>query len=217
MDTPIRIHVLSDGTKSRLVEFPRLNSFEDVNKLSEPTTTNWNILSCFSQRKPPRPRNSKVADTTKQDSRISIPPTIPPLELLKSKMTSRIEARPYAWPMDGAFNPRTTALVIIDMQKDCEFDIIFDDFELEIYLVTFQHLHSLCFTLAHSPPHTHSSPSSRHNPKANSPSLFPRRLPLHPRLLPHPNPNHNPPPNPPPDNLPRTLLPHLPHARRPPS
>jgi nicotinamidase-related amidase len=54
--------------------------------------------------------------------------------------------------MDGAFNPRTTALVIIDMQKDCEFDIIFDDFELEIYLVTFQHLHSLCFTLTHPLP-----------------------------------------------------------------
>ncbi|EHK99895.1 Isochorismatase-like hydrolase [Glarea lozoyensis ATCC 20868] len=33
-------------------------------------------------------------------------------------MTAQVEARPYAWPMDGAFNPRTTALVIIDMQKD---------------------------------------------------------------------------------------------------
>jgi hypothetical protein len=55
--------------------------------------------------------------------RISIPPIIPPLELLQpnSKMSSQIEARPYSWPMDGGFNPRTTALVIVDMQKDCEF------------------------------------------------------------------------------------------------
>ncbi|KZT68654.1 isochorismatase family protein [Daedalea quercina L-15889] len=31
----------------------------------------------------------------------------------------RIQARPYDWPHDGALSPANTALVIIDMQNDC--------------------------------------------------------------------------------------------------
>ncbi|TAQ87883.1 hypothetical protein B7494_g3799 [Chlorociboria aeruginascens] len=34
------------------------------------------------------------------------------------KMDSRVEATPYTWPHDNTFKPKTTALVIIDMQKD---------------------------------------------------------------------------------------------------
>ncbi|KAF4635319.1 hypothetical protein G7Y89_g2786 [Cudoniella acicularis] len=33
-------------------------------------------------------------------------------------MGPQVEATPYSWPVDGGFNPETTALVIIDMQKD---------------------------------------------------------------------------------------------------
>ena len=36
-------------------------------------------------------------------------------------MDSRIDASPYLWPHDSTFEPKTTALVIIDMQKDCKF------------------------------------------------------------------------------------------------
>lgn len=39
-----------------------------------------------------------------------------------SEMESSVEASPYNWPHDGSFDPKTTALVIIDMQKDCTFE-----------------------------------------------------------------------------------------------
>jgi len=33
----------------------------------------------------------------------------------------QLPAMPYDWPHDATFTPYTTALVIIDMQKDCTF------------------------------------------------------------------------------------------------
>lgn len=33
----------------------------------------------------------------------------------------QLPATPYDWPHDASFTPYTTALVIIDMQKDCEY------------------------------------------------------------------------------------------------
>ena len=33
---------------------------------------------------------------------------------------SKISARPYDWPHDGALSPKNTALVVIDMQNDCQ-------------------------------------------------------------------------------------------------
>jgi hypothetical protein len=33
----------------------------------------------------------------------------------------QLPAVPYDWPHDASFTPYTTALVIIDMQKDCEY------------------------------------------------------------------------------------------------
>jgi hypothetical protein len=40
------------------------------------------------------------------------------------KMASSIEAVPYKWPHDSSFDSKTTALVIIDMQKDCKYNSI---------------------------------------------------------------------------------------------
>jgi hypothetical protein len=40
-------------------------------------------------------------------------------------MQPRIEASPYLWPHDSTFDQKTTALVIIDMQKDCGCQHIF--------------------------------------------------------------------------------------------
>lgn len=37
-----------------------------------------------------------------------------------SDLTGQIRARPYDWPHDGSLNKFTTALVIVDMQKDCK-------------------------------------------------------------------------------------------------
>jgi hypothetical protein len=39
--------------------------------------------------------------------------------LSRSSIMARIEAEPYMWPHDNSFDPKTTALVIIDMQEDC--------------------------------------------------------------------------------------------------
>lgn len=33
--------------------------------------------------------------------------------------TEKIKADPYAWPLHGALFPENTALVLIDMQRDC--------------------------------------------------------------------------------------------------
>lgn len=33
----------------------------------------------------------------------------------------QVAALPYAWPYDASLSPTTTALVIIDMQRDCEY------------------------------------------------------------------------------------------------
>jgi len=37
------------------------------------------------------------------------------------RMEPDIEALPYRWPHDGSFDPKTTALIIIDMQMDCKY------------------------------------------------------------------------------------------------
>jgi hypothetical protein len=33
----------------------------------------------------------------------------------------RVDAQPYNWPHDASLDSKTTALVIIDMQKDCKY------------------------------------------------------------------------------------------------
>jgi len=35
----------------------------------------------------------------------------------------RVDAQPYNWPHDASMDSKTTALVIIDMQKDCKYTI----------------------------------------------------------------------------------------------
>ena len=45
------------------------------------------------------------------------PPRAPPHHKARK---GQIQAVPYNWPHDAAFNPFTTALVMVDMQRDCE-------------------------------------------------------------------------------------------------
>jgi hypothetical protein len=33
----------------------------------------------------------------------------------------RVDAQPYNWPHDAPMDSKTTALVVIDMQKDCQY------------------------------------------------------------------------------------------------
>lgn len=37
-----------------------------------------------------------------------------------SSSDCRVVADPYGWPHNGSLSPETTALVIIDMQRDCK-------------------------------------------------------------------------------------------------
>jgi hypothetical protein len=48
-------------------------------------------------------------------------PTLKPiLHRHLGNMESRVEASPYSWPHDGTLDQKTTALVVIDMQRDCK-------------------------------------------------------------------------------------------------
>lgn len=46
---------------------------------------------------------------------------------------AKLQAIPYKWPHDGTLDRSTTALVIIDMQKDCKSRILFSFPLLEVY------------------------------------------------------------------------------------
>lgn len=49
----------------------------------------------------------------------------------------QLAATPYDWPHDCTFTPYTTALVIIDMQKDCK---CLPSQELSVYQINIMHL-----------------------------------------------------------------------------
>jgi hypothetical protein len=68
-----------------------------------------------------RPKKRELPTIIKQstkgpDTRPTFKPT---LYRSNPDMQPRIEASPYLWPHDSTFDQKTTALVIIDMQKDC--------------------------------------------------------------------------------------------------
>lgn len=49
-------------------------------------------------------------------------PDLPRVMPLSKTKQGQLDAVPYDWPHDASFNKFTTALVIIDMQRDCESD-----------------------------------------------------------------------------------------------
>jgi len=111
----------SASTSPKLVQFPENN--EDK-KLPRPVTSTrssfpHNLLNCvrlFTSK--PREKKQSYQPQRVPERKILKTPTLSTLSL--SKMDSSIEAKPYKWPHDNSFDPKTTALVIIDMQKDCE-------------------------------------------------------------------------------------------------
>lgn len=106
-------------SKSNLIQFPRISDDEQSRK--ESTITAFprclfnNCVSFLGNKKPKKhrfPPRTQVPDC----KIVRIPQILP---LWHSKMDSSIDASPYKWPHDNSFDPKTTALVIIDMQKDC--------------------------------------------------------------------------------------------------
>lgn len=61
----------------------------------------------------------------------------------------QLPAMPYDWPHDASFSPYTTALVIIDMQKDCMYTDIVMYVVYEVYELIFL---SLCTRRLHGVP-----------------------------------------------------------------
>jgi hypothetical protein len=112
----------SANTSSRLVQFPESTYIEEKKPRKPVTSTQssfqLNVLSCFGFfTSKPREKKPQWAQRVPERTILKAP-TISTLSL--SKMDSSIEAKPYKWPHDSSFDPKTTALVIIDMQKDCE-------------------------------------------------------------------------------------------------
>jgi hypothetical protein len=124
MDGPLRAP-LGAGTSSKLVEFPESAWNNEEKKRAKRATPTRNyflrsILNCF-ETFSPKAREKKKSSRAQRilERRILRTPTV--LTLSLSKMDSNIEAQPYKWPHDSSFDPKTTALVIIDMQKDCKY------------------------------------------------------------------------------------------------
>lgn len=40
--------------------------------------------------------------------------------IMMPSTTNKVEAEPYAWPIRSSMSAETTALVVIDMQRDCK-------------------------------------------------------------------------------------------------
>jgi hypothetical protein len=113
-----------DGTKTKLAHFHRMSNDDPLDKAESTITPSvrQNLFNCFAFL---RPRKSeKYAEQIRRQNlerRTPTPSIIPALSFVK--MASQVDAAPYAWPVSGGMNPNTTALVIIDMQKDCEYHL----------------------------------------------------------------------------------------------
>jgi len=115
----------SANTSSRVVQFPQISSDNELERRSTKSTpaftrTLFNCFGLFHSAKP-KPKKRVSVSTPKQHGYIdrkSGTSTISTLSL--PRMDSSIDASPYKWPHDSSFDSKTTALVIIDMQKDCE-------------------------------------------------------------------------------------------------
>lgn len=117
-----------NGTSPKLVHFPRISS--DTSPLKHENTIDtsrkyhrsvFDIFSFLRSKRQEKP--ILIRDPDLPERKAPPKPIIQRHSILK--MESSVEALPYMWPHDGSLDPKTTALVIIDMQKDCKFDFTF--------------------------------------------------------------------------------------------
>jgi hypothetical protein len=113
-----------DGTKTKLAHFHRMSNDDPLDKAESMITPSvrQNLFNCFAFLRPRR--SEKYAEQIRRQNlerRTPTPSIIPALSFVK--MASQVDAAPYAWPISGGMNPNTTALVIIDMQKDCKYHL----------------------------------------------------------------------------------------------
>lgn len=113
------------GTNLKFVHFPRINDGSPQLKRESTATTSRNYHRGFLGHFPFLRLKRQERPILIKDSP-EVPLKKAPLKSIIQrhsilKMESSVEASPYMWPHDGSLDPKTTALVIIDMQKDCEF------------------------------------------------------------------------------------------------
>ncbi|CZR61441.1 related to amidases related to nicotinamidase [Phialocephala subalpina] len=110
----------TDETSPKIVTFSLPNGDLKVEKeLPQSPKQNFprRFLSGFTFKRTKSPRKNTAASATQfPDHKILQSLTISTLSLCS--MDASIDAEPYKWPHDGTFDPATTALVIIDMQRD---------------------------------------------------------------------------------------------------
>jgi hypothetical protein len=108
-------------TSSKLIQFPRISN-EDKHRKPAAITRSFtrNLLHCFTFFSSKKPQDKNKAEPAQPAPERKALRTSTISTSLVSKMDSNIEALPYRWPHDSSFDPKTTALVIIDMQKDCK-------------------------------------------------------------------------------------------------
>lgn len=114
-----------NGSSLKLVHFPHMNN--DTSPLKEEisaTTAPKKYHRAFSDVFPFwRSRRNERPLLVKSDSE-SAPRKTPLKPIIHrsgpGRMQGSVEAEPYRWPHDGSLDPKSTALVIIDMQKDCK-------------------------------------------------------------------------------------------------
>jgi hypothetical protein len=114
-----------NGTNQKLVRFPQISNDNQPLKRETQITTSrkyhrnfFQVFPFFKSKRQERPILIKDADLPQKKA--PQPPLKPIIQRHSAaNMESSVEASPYMWPHDGSFDPKTTALVIIDMQKDC--------------------------------------------------------------------------------------------------
>jgi len=108
------------GTSGKLIQFPRISNDDPLLKSATASFPGrlFHYFACI-RSKLAGPSEKSTISTVTQIPERKAPPSSTVSSISMSKMESHIEASPYVWPHDGTFNPKTTALVIIDMQKDC--------------------------------------------------------------------------------------------------
>ena len=149
-----------NGTSSKLVH--RISNDDDPKHGAETPAnrSRRSFLNCFGLFSSTKPERSKVSARPVQPKRKNLrTSTISTISL--ARMDSSIDASPYKWPHDNSFDPKTTALVIIDMQKDCEYSLMCSHLSESFLILVYAR-----FTLKFSP-HFHSpyspSPISNHS------------------------------------------------------
>lgn len=115
-----------NGASPKFVRFPRISN-EGVPSTQETSSATlrqahrsfFDIFSSLRSNRQGRSILIKSSDPIVSEKKLPLKPIIH-RQSAAAGMDSHVEASPYMWPHDSSFDRKTTALVIIDMQRDCK-------------------------------------------------------------------------------------------------